>query len=520
MSAPDRSGQTSPLPLLVFGLATVAVWLRVAHLSRQFIWGQERPDRPIWEFVILYLVAAAAYLGGYLWLRRQRPAWWYGPLIIAVALFARLILLPSNMIQESDAYRYLWDGHVQQAGINPYAHAPQYCRWVWDTGGDRASPDDLRRFIGTISTDNDAWTVLRRVSYPDVVTVYPPLAQQVFRLVTTAAPWSLGGLRVTFLAFDLAALAVVGWSLRRRPPARRWAGLLLYAWSPLVIKEIANSIHYDSLVALLLAMMAALLLARPRGLQGAALLAASACLGLAAGAKLYPLLLAPLLFVVQWRHGRGVAVGGLAVTLLVIALLYAPFMERGVNPTGALGQFVVEWERNALIHPLVTAGMQSLGVDRVAPWLPEAWRGHAPSVAASGALGVGLLLLIVGLCVRVARRGAAPRRFPDAAVIVLVAAFCIAPVQNPWYLVGAVPLVAIQRRPFVSVIALTGLLGIRYLSFYYEYLYHPRFDAPGFRRATWIVRGAQFIPFYLMAAVEGAWRMRRRRRLCRRIARA
>ena len=44
--------------------------------------------------------------------------------IIAVALLTRAIALFSPLTLSGDAFRYIWDGRVQAAGINPYRNVP------------------------------------------------------------------------------------------------------------------------------------------------------------------------------------------------------------------------------------------------------------------------------------------------------------------------------------------------------------------------------------------------------------
>jgi hypothetical protein len=45
-------------------------------------------------------------------------------LVLGVAVAMRLLTLTALPILLSDAYRYVWDGRVQLAGINPYRYLP------------------------------------------------------------------------------------------------------------------------------------------------------------------------------------------------------------------------------------------------------------------------------------------------------------------------------------------------------------------------------------------------------------
>ena len=52
-----------------------------------------------------------------------RHALW---LIVAVGLVLRCILLFTEPLLSTDIYRYIWDGCVQAAGINPYRYIPAH----------------------------------------------------------------------------------------------------------------------------------------------------------------------------------------------------------------------------------------------------------------------------------------------------------------------------------------------------------------------------------------------------------
>ena len=63
----------------------------------------------------------------------------------------------------TDIFRYVWDGRVQAAGINPYRHVPA-----------DAALQHLR--------DDAIYPYINRADYAP--TIYPPMAQIVFFLVT------------------------------------------------------------------------------------------------------------------------------------------------------------------------------------------------------------------------------------------------------------------------------------------------------------------------------------------------
>ena len=88
--------------------------------------------RPVGLVDATHLAAFEASLcvAGALWMvavnivRRQRlpaGALW---LVLGVAVVMRLLTLLAPPILSSDVYRYVWDGRVQLAGVNPYSYVP------------------------------------------------------------------------------------------------------------------------------------------------------------------------------------------------------------------------------------------------------------------------------------------------------------------------------------------------------------------------------------------------------------
>ena len=180
--------------------------------------------------------------------------------LIGWAVLFRVCGLIGGPIYEDDFYRYLWDAFRFARDGTPYGVAPEAFF---------ADPDIPARFQ----------RILDQVNYPELPTIYGPVTQLVFLLGYGLSPGSIVALQVPLVLVDLLAIGL----LLRLAPAR---AVLLYAWCPLVVKEIAFTAHPDGVAVSLL--LAAIVLGQRERLRGAAV-----CLALAVGAKVMALLLVP-----------------------------------------------------------------------------------------------------------------------------------------------------------------------------------------------------------------------------------
>ncbi|WP_018259490.1 DUF2029 domain-containing protein [Methylobacterium sp. WSM2598] len=246
----------------------------------------------------IYLLAVRLVLRGSV---PARALW----LVIGVALLLRLALLPAPPFLSSDIYRYVWDGQVQAAGINPYLYVP-------------ADPAlaQLR--------DPAIFPLINRADYAR--TIYLPAAQLAFAAVGRLSA-SVTGMKAAMLLCDgvaiLCVLRLLGGA--GLPPAR----VLIYAWNPLVLWSFALDGHVDALAVGLLALA---LLARARhreGLAGALLAAASLV-------KVLPVVVAPA-FLRGGGFGRPAAAG--LATLVVLSL---PYLSAGPLILGFLPAYGAE----------------------------------------------------------------------------------------------------------------------------------------------------------------------------------
>lgn len=227
-------------------------------------------------------------------------------LVIAAALLARALLLPLPFLTSTDAYRFLWDGRVQAEGVNPYRHPPR-----------AAELNDLR--------DEVVFPALNRKA---VVTVYPPVAQMTFLAANRAGVTQPWGWKAVLLVVEGASLAL----LARLATRRR--SLVLYAWNPVPIIAFGLAGHLDAFVVLGVLAAVAAWRSGHRPMVRAGLVGLG--LGLAAGFKLWPLLLLPAF--ARQRDGRlrlGQVFVGTGVAVGVLALSYVPYV-RGAGH-GVLG---------------------------------------------------------------------------------------------------------------------------------------------------------------------------------------
>lgn len=219
-------------------------------------------------------------------------------LIFGVAIALRVVALSFEPLLSTDIYRYVWDGRVQAAGINPYRYVP-------------ADPAlaSLR--------DSAVYPNINRASY--AVTIYPPVAQAFFLLVTRVGANTLV-MRLALLACEAITVFIILRLLKRlrQPPTR----IVAYLWHPLPVWEIANNGHVDGLMVCLM-FLGIWLATSGRAVRGAVAIAL-ACL-----AK--PLAL-PALAVIwrPWNWKIALAV------LATIALCYLPYLSVGWNALGFL----------------------------------------------------------------------------------------------------------------------------------------------------------------------------------------
>lgn len=253
----------------------------------------------------LLCLSAAVYFGAVLLIQRHRwpkvTVW----LVLGVAVLLRLVLLTTPPMLSTDIYRYVWDGRVQAAGINPYRYIP-------------ADPalSSLR--------DPTIYPHINRKEYAR--TIYPPVAEMVLGIADRVHD-SINSIRLAVLFFEALGVAALILLLRLAalPPER----ILIYAWNPLALWSFASDGHVDGIAVGLIG-VALLLRARHRDGWAGAVLAGAVL------TKFLPVVLVPA-FLRGGRFWRPVLAG-----LAVILVGYAAYSGAGRHVLGFLPGYGAE----------------------------------------------------------------------------------------------------------------------------------------------------------------------------------
>jgi len=389
-------------------------------------------------YVIMFLFLSVLYLTGVFLVIKLMPkeetSWRLTGIIIFLAIIFRLCLIPSNpAVLSKDMYRYIWDGRVQQNGINPYLYPPQ--------------ADELKNL-----RDNQIFPNINRKDYP---TLYPAGAQIFFRIFYVLAGNSVTAHKGIMVFFDILTLLVLSALLRAY--GFNASRIIVYAWSPLVIFEIAYSGHLEGLTVFLMATALYLYAIRQK-------IPAIIVLALSAAVKLYPALL-----LVAFLK-RGDRIKGIITFSATIMLLYLPFVSAG----GKISGFLPVYLQNP--HESFNLGLKHL-LMRLFPGLDYYLLSLMFIIA----------LVIAGLVVLLKdKEGLEVIRY---AYILVGSLMILMPASlHPWYVIMIIPFLVIYPHPAWLIFTCTVTLS---------YL---KYTSPQGIMPTWILL-TEYLPLFgLLAA--------------------
>ncbi len=358
--------------------------------------------------------------------------------IIWAALAFRLILWPATPTLSDDIYRYIWEGGLQLERINPYRYAP---------ADPALEPYRDRIYEG--------------VNYKDLPAIYPPLMQWVFAL-GAALSRSPMGMKAPFIAADIGVIIL----LRRLLAARglEESRILIYAWNPLAVIEVAGSGHNDPLAVCFLVASTLGIIWQRRMLSMTALAAAAL-------SKLFPITLLPL-------FAKRVKPWLLVLPPMLMAACYLPYASAGGNLLRSVKEYAERWRSNDSLFRLIEAAVQAGGISPAAKEWADA---HGlPSLYTQPHMIARLLVAVIALaalCLLAWLQQRRGMRLERSIFLFTGLAMLLQPSLHPWYLLWILPWLALYPSP--AWLALAGLVGFSYTD------------------AAW-ARWLQYVPFYAL----------------------
>ena len=328
-------------------------------------------------------------------------------LIFGLGIMLRAYVLLFDPLLSSDIYRYVWDGRVQAAGINPHRYFPAHEALAFLRDG----------------------TIFPHINRADTaVTIYPPVAQFFF-LIVTRIDESVTMMRLALLGCESVTVTLITLLLRRmnRPMTR----VIAYVWHPLPLWEIANSGHVDALMVALM-LLGLWIALTGHALRGAVLIAFSMLV------KPY---VAPVLAGI-WRPWD------LKMPLVVIAavaLCYLLYLTVGWGVLGFL-------TKGYLTEEGISAGNDL--------WLLSLWRlvfgEHQGDVIAYVVLAA-LVLMYKGLSVARSSDGAIASTLAEINMLLLLTLLLLSP-NYPWYFLIITPFTALCGSAPTWVVSIGAFL--------------------------------------------------------------
>ena len=325
--------QSLVVPLSLFLLGAGSAYL--------YFWGRDLHRFTQWiaAYIGLFIGQLVFYVvASYVVVRwpnesSRAPRWITLGLVIFFAVGFRAMLVPQRPYLSADVYRYVWDGHVQAEGINPYRYAP-------GAGELRDLRDD--KIFPNVNADDKRW-----------LSPYPPVAQFVFFGVSLVRPMSVPAFKAAMASFDVIAMLLLMLVLSRSgfDPARA----IIFAWHPLLIFEGAHSGHVEAVFIAFLALALYAWSRRNDALTGVAL-------ALATLVKFYPVLLLPAFLIAKSDEQMNVSIDAkvnnvsrllnrvahkrnlvmLTAYVATVALAYLPYLGAGTNMFGFLRGYIQE----------------------------------------------------------------------------------------------------------------------------------------------------------------------------------
>jgi len=312
-----------------------------------------------------------------------------------------------------------------------------------------------------------------QVPYLDFSVEYPPAALPVFLLPAIGDRHDERIYRRNFerLMVLCGLLAIAGLAIAlsslRAGPERFFAALGFAALAPLALGSVILTRFDLWPTALLMLGLAAVLAERRRTGLG--------LLGLAAAAKIFPVVVVPPALAYVWRrYGRREALVCAAIFASVVAIIFLPFVR--LSPSGVWDSLQRQADRPLQIESLASSFL--LVAHQFGAWTVHLNLSHG-SQNQGGSLANALAaiqsvvqaLVVIALWIAFARGPATPERLVRYSAASVAAFIAFGKVLSPQFLIWLLPLVPLVRgrRGLAASAVLAAALVLTQLWFPYRY---------------------------------------------------
>lgn len=385
-------------------------------------------------FVAGNVLAGTVFLASCLFLRKNMGKYLFFWMLIT-GLACRLIILGGTPVLSTDYYRFLWDGAVLAQGHNPWLYSPKA---VLDQTNPAINPS-----LTALAQAHRA--LMLRINHPKLPTIYPPVSEFAMAAAAKIAAFSATALRCVYLVFDIATAIFIGLILRRLHRPVSW--LLIYWWNPVLINAFYNEAHMDAMTLTFVALFALMVvMQRPKS--------AAAALGLAIGAKFWPVVLVPLLLRPLLKYPKQLTIVTTVLTIVSAAALM-PMFVTAAPALHSLMSYGRYWHENDGVFRLV-----SMFWHAVFP----ATAYTRPALASRATIAVLYLIALIILN----RKAAAGSSAIRVGLFSIMFIFLLSPTEFAWYYTWLLPLLAIYPR--ISLLVWSVTLGLYHAHYFYPWM--------------------------------------------------
>lgn len=429
----NRFFQLYKIPLLLV-LSSLALYASFAY------------DLQRWDFTKLITLYAALCFLTYKIISIFKGNW---TVLVTISVVFRLVFLIATPHLSQDYYRFIWDGRLLLAGINPYLFTPTELLNI----GTMAIENSQLLFngMGTLSATHH--------------TNYPPINQLFFALASVFSGKSILGniisLRLIIILADVGVLYFGRKLLRHlKLPEHR---IFWYVLNPFIIIELTGNLHFEGVMLFfILASISFLVLKK--------WIWAAIFLGISVSVKLLPLLFLPIFwqFLIKDIPAeksipeklklvfKGNLKGFLkpiafyALVLLTAFVSFIPFLSQEFIPNflGTIELWFQKFEFNASVYYIIRwMGFQDRGFNMIAE------------------IGTILPIYIFAFIVLLAflRKNNTLRALFPAMLFAVSFYFLLATTVHPWYL--ATPLLLCVFTKYRFPIIWSGVVFLSYSAY-------------------------------------------------------